>query len=83
MTGKPRADTGGVLTVVLNVTNKTDEEASYAMQVDFLDASGKVVETQFVGVEDLEPGEREQPLVISRQPPEPVLTPRLTKAQRY
>ncbi|QES10074.1 hypothetical protein DEJ44_33585 [Streptomyces venezuelae] len=83
MTGKPRADTGGVLTVVLNVTNKTDEEASYAMQVDFLDPSGKVVETQFVGVEDLEPGEREQPLVISRQPPEPVLTPRLTKAQRY
>ncbi|MFH9725762.1 FxLYD domain-containing protein [Streptomyces sp. NPDC017254] len=83
MTGKPRADTGGVLTVVLTITNKTDEEASYAVQVDFLDPSGKVVETQFVGVEDLEPGKREQPLVISRQPPEPVLTPRLTKAQRY
>ncbi|MCX5230660.1 FxLYD domain-containing protein [Streptomyces sp. NPDC006553] len=83
MTGKPRADTGGVLTVVLNITNTTNEEASYAVQVDFLDPSGKVVETQFVGVEDLEPGERQQPLVISRQPPEPVLTPRLTKAQRY
>ncbi|MFB7408103.1 hypothetical protein ACFCZ2_13060 [Streptomyces sp. NPDC056202] len=83
MTGKPRADTGGKLTVVLNITNKTDEEASYAVQVDFLDPSGKVVETQFVGVEDLQPGARQQPLVISRQPAEPVLTPRLTKAQRY
>ncbi|MFF9070445.1 FxLYD domain-containing protein [Streptomyces sp. NPDC014891] len=83
MTGKPRAETGGVLTVVLNITNTTDEEASYAVQVDFLDPSGKVVETQFVGEEDLEPGERRQPLVISRQPADPVLTPKLVKAQRY
>lgn len=83
MTGKPRADTNNLLTVVVTITNKTDEEASYAAQVDFLDPSGKVVETQFVGAEDLAPGERAQPLVISRQPAEPVLTPRLTKAQRY
>ncbi|MGW8355574.1 FxLYD domain-containing protein [Streptomyces wedmorensis] len=83
MTGKPRADTNGVLTVVVTITNKTSATASYAAQVDFLDPSGKVVETQFVGAEDLPPGERKQPLVISRQPPEPVLTPRLTKAQRY
>ncbi|ROQ26861.1 hypothetical protein EDD98_6510 [Streptomyces sp. PanSC19] len=83
MTGKPRADTNGLLTVVVTITNKTSANASYAVQVDFLDPSGKVVETQFVGAEDLAPGERQQPLVISRQPPEPVLTPRLTKAQRY
>ncbi|GGU94629.1 hypothetical protein GCM10010275_35380 [Streptomyces litmocidini] len=83
MTGKPRADTNGLLTVVVTITNKTSAKASYAVQVDFLDPSGKVVETQFVGAEDLAPGERRQPLVISRQPPEPVLTPRLTKAQRY
>ncbi|WP_426362061.1 FxLYD domain-containing protein [Streptomyces sp. E-08] len=83
MTGKPRADTNGLLTVVVTITNKTDATASYAAQVDFLDSSGKVVETQFVGAEDLAPGERKQPLVISRQPAEPVLTPRLTKAQRY
>ncbi|WP_405851595.1 hypothetical protein OG361_02425 [Streptomyces sp. NBC_00090] len=83
MTGKPRADTDGLLTVVVTITNETSETASYAAQVDFLDPSGKVVETQFVGAEDLAPGERVQPLVISRQPAEPVLTPRLTKAQRY
>lgn len=67
----------------MSITNETSEQASYAAQVDFLDPSGKVVETQFVGAEDLAPGERAQPLVISRQPAEPVLTPRLTKAQRY
>ncbi|MER5309357.1 hypothetical protein ABT034_16395 [Streptomyces sp. NPDC002773] len=83
MSGKPRAETGGRLAVVLNITNKTDEEASYAVQVDFLDPSGKAVETHFVGVEDLEPGGREQPVVISRRPAEPVLTPKLVKAQRY
>ncbi|MFE5483444.1 FxLYD domain-containing protein [Streptomyces sp. NPDC056527] len=83
MTGKPRADSGGLLTVVVTITNRTDATASYAVQVDFLDASGKTVETQFVGAEDLAPGQRVQPLVISRQPPEPVLTPKLVKAQRY
>ncbi|MFE0652331.1 hypothetical protein ACFVZH_27500 [Streptomyces sp. NPDC059534] len=83
MTGKPRADTNGLLTVVVSITNKTDSKASYAVQVDFLDPSGKVVETQFTGAENLAPGGRAQPLVISREPAEPVLTPRLTKAQRY
>ncbi|MFE8942182.1 MULTISPECIES: hypothetical protein [unclassified Streptomyces] len=83
VTGKPRAEANGLLAVVVSITNKTDEKASYAAQVDFLDPSGKVVETQFAGAEDLAPGERKQPLVVSRQPAEPVLTPRLTKAQRY
>ncbi|MFJ9147694.1 FxLYD domain-containing protein [Streptomyces sp. NPDC102270] len=83
MTGKPRSETGGLLAVVVTITNKTDKTASYAVQVDFLDASGKVVETRYVGAEDLKPGEKVQPVAISRKPAEPALTPRLTKAQRY
>ncbi|MFG2456035.1 FxLYD domain-containing protein [Streptomyces sp. NPDC048523] len=83
MTGKPRSGTGGLLAVVVTVTNKTDKAASYAVQVDFLDASGKVVETRYVGAEDLKPGERAQPVAVSRKPAEPVLTPQLAKAQRY
>lgn len=83
MTGKPRSETGGLLAVVVTITNKTDTQASYAVQVDFLDSSGKTVETRFVGAEDLDPGERAQPLAISRKPAEPVLTPKLVKAQRY
>ncbi|MER7563779.1 FxLYD domain-containing protein [Streptomyces sp. NPDC097941] len=83
MTGKPRSGTGGLLAVVVTVTNKTDKAASYAVQVDFLDASGKVGETRYVGAEDLKPGERAQPVAVSRKPAEPVLTPKLAKAQRY
>ncbi|MEV6331203.1 FxLYD domain-containing protein [Streptomyces sp. NPDC051909] len=83
LTGKPRAQTGGLLTAVVTITNKTDATASYAVQVDFSDSAGKVVETQFVGEEDLAPGERRQRQVISRQPAEPVLTAQLAKAQRY
>ncbi|MDT9692838.1 hypothetical protein Q5762_31875 [Streptomyces sp. P9(2023)] len=83
MTGLPRAETKGRLAVLVSITNRTDATASYAAQVDFLDSSGKVVETQFVGAEDLAPGERAQPVVTSREPAEPALTPKLVKAQRY
>ncbi|MGV9457353.1 FxLYD domain-containing protein [Streptomyces sp. NPDC003635] len=83
LTGKPRAETGGLRAVVVNITNSTDETASYAVQVDFLDADGKVVDTRYVGAEDLEPGEKAQPLAISHEPPDSQLTAKVTKAQRY
>ncbi|MGW1321150.1 hypothetical protein ACWD64_01345 [Streptomyces antibioticus] len=83
LTGKPRAETSGLLAVVVNITNRTDETASYAVQVDFRDADGKVVETRFVGAEGLAPGARATPLAISRKPPEPPLTAEVAKAQRY
>jgi hypothetical protein len=83
MTGKPRAQTGGLLAVLVTITNKTGKKASYAVQVDFLDSSGKVVETRYVGAENLAPGAKAQPVAISTKPPQPVLTPKLAKAQRY
>lgn len=83
LTGMPRAETGGLLAVRVNISNRTDEKVSYAVQVDFRDPDGKVVETRFVGAEDLEPGKRARPLAISRKPPEPTLTPEVAKAQRY
>ncbi|MFG2357431.1 FxLYD domain-containing protein [Streptomyces sp. NPDC048521] len=83
MTGLPRNETRGLLAVLVTITNKTDNRASYAVQIDFVDASGKVVETRFVGAENLDPGEKQQPIAFSRQPADAQLTPRLTKAQRY
>jgi hypothetical protein len=83
MTGMPRAQTGGVLAVLVTITNKTDKKASYAAQIDFVDAAGHVVETRYVGAENLEPGQKKQPIAFSRQPPDSKLTARLTKAQRY
>lgn len=83
LTGKPRSQTGGVFAVVVNITNRTDKKANYAVQVDFKDPDGKVVETRYVGAENLDPGERAQPLAISRKPPEMKLTAKVAKAQRY
>ncbi|MEE1668635.1 FxLYD domain-containing protein [Streptomyces sp. WAC07094] len=83
MSGMPRTQTGGVLAVLLTITNNTDQKASYAVQVDFEDAEGRVVETRYAGAQNLAPGQKEQPIAFSRQPAEPKLTPRLVKAQRY
>lgn len=83
LTGKPRAQTGGLLAVVVNIHNTTDRTASYAVQVDFVDSDGKVVETRYVGAEDLKAGDKAQPLAISRKPPQPPLTAKIAKAQRY
>nr|BFD81514.1 hypothetical protein StreXyl84_09150 [Streptomyces sp. Xyl84] len=83
VTGLPRDRTGGVLAVLVTITNKTDRKASYAVQIDFVDAGGKVAETRYVGAQDLEPGKKEQPIAFSRRSEEEKLTARLTKAQRY
>ncbi|MFC7015246.1 FxLYD domain-containing protein [Streptomyces viridiviolaceus] len=83
MTGLPLSETNGVRALVVNITNRTDETASYAVQVDFSDADGKVVETRYVGAQDLAPGKQAHPLAISRKPPEPPLTAKIAKAQRY
>ncbi|MFE9023856.1 hypothetical protein ACFYNL_35545 [Streptomyces sp. NPDC007808] len=83
MKGLPRDETSGLLAVLVTITNKTDSRASYAVQIDFEDSSGKVVETRFVGAENLDPGDKEQPIAFSRQPADVQLTPRLAKAQRY
>ncbi|MFJ4582439.1 hypothetical protein [Streptomyces echinatus] len=83
MTGIPRAQSGGVLAVLVTITNKTDSKASYAVQIDFKNSDGKVVETRYVGAENLAPGKKEQPIAFSHEPAEPKLTPVLAKAQRY
>lgn len=83
LTGKPRSETAGLLALVVNITNSTDKTASYAVQVDFRDPDGKVVQTRYVGAEDLKPGGKAQPLAISTAPAEPQLTAVVAKAQRY
>ncbi len=83
MTGIPRAQTGGVLAVLVTITNKTRSEASYAVQINFTNSAGDVVETRYVGAEHLQPGKKEQPIAFSHEPPEPKLTAVLAKAQRY
>ncbi|MEU7424894.1 hypothetical protein [Streptomyces sp. NPDC040750] len=83
MTGVPKAQSGGVLAVLVTITNKTSRKASYAVRVDFENADHHVVETRFTGAENLQPGKKEQPVVFSHEPSDVRLTPRLTQAQRY
>ncbi|MET7619219.1 hypothetical protein [Streptomyces sp. NPDC005408] len=83
LVGKPRSETGGLLAVVVRITNRTDQQAAYAVQVDFTDSTGKVVESRVVGASDLAPGKGAQPLAISRKPPDLKLTATIAKAQRY
>ncbi|MFI1168804.1 hypothetical protein ACH4UM_35915 [Streptomyces sp. NPDC020801] len=83
MKGLPKAQTGGVLAVLVTITNKTGQKASYAVQIDFKDPDGHVVETRYLGAENLGPGQSGQPVAFSRAPAEPRLTPVLAKAQRY
>jgi hypothetical protein len=83
LTGKPLSETGNVRALVVHITNKTDKTASFAVRVDFSDSDGKVVETKVVGAKDLKAGDRAQPLAISSKPPQPHLTAKIVKAQRY
>ncbi|MFI7385515.1 hypothetical protein [Streptomyces sp. NPDC049813] len=83
LTGKPLAETDNVRALVVTITNKTDATASFAVQVDFSDSDGKVVESKVVGAKDLKAGDKAQPLAISSKPPQPHLTAEIAKAQRY
>ncbi|WP_435866615.1 hypothetical protein [Streptomyces yokosukanensis] len=83
LTGMPRSEVGGLLALHVNIRNSSDKAASFAVQVDFRDSSGKVVESRYVGAEKVKPGETVHPVVISHEPPEPKLKAEVAKAQRY
>ncbi|MFJ5778831.1 hypothetical protein [Streptomyces sp. NPDC093094] len=83
LTGLPLNETNNVRAFLVTITNRTDDTASYAVQVDLSDSDGKVAETVFVGAQDLGPGKRVQRFAISRKPPQPPLTAKIAKAQRY
>ncbi|MEV5170906.1 hypothetical protein AB0L10_07425 [Streptomyces flaveolus] len=83
MTGVPLSQTNNVRALLVTMTNRTDKPASFAVQVDFSDSHGKVVETVVVGAQNVKPGQKAERYAISHKPPEPHLTAELAKAQRY
>ncbi|POX58393.1 hypothetical protein C3492_38375 [Streptomyces sp. Ru62] len=83
MTGVPLSQTHNVRALLVTMTNRTDKPASFAVQVNFSDSHGKVVETVVVGSQDVKPGQKAERYAISHKPPEPHLTAELAKAQRY
>ncbi|WP_261993764.1 hypothetical protein [Streptomyces sp. t39] len=82
--GVATARTDGQRTALVRVTNSTDEEAFYAVQVDFVAEDGTVVDSVVTGFTDVDPGERVERYVSSRKAgqSDTPTTPRVVKAER-
>ena len=83
LTGIPKAQTGGLTAVVVNITNSSGKQASYAVQVEFADSSGKVVDTTIVGAKDVGAGKKAQPVAFTTKGTDTTLFPRVARAVRY
>ncbi|GAA0683096.1 hypothetical protein GCM10010193_41130 [Kitasatospora atroaurantiaca] len=83
LTGIPKTASGGLNAAKVTITNSTASKASYAVKVEFVDASGTTVDTTVVGAENLEPGRQASPIAFSTKDTDATLTPRAVQAQRY
>ncbi|WP_200886654.1 hypothetical protein [Phaeacidiphilus oryzae] len=83
LTGVPKAQTGGLHAVVVNITNHSGSEADYAVKVEFRDPSGAVVDSDVVGAQKVAAGGRAQPVAFSTKDEGKTLTARVAQAQRY
>ncbi|MEV7780967.1 hypothetical protein [Kitasatospora sp. NPDC088351] len=83
LTGLPRASTGGLHAVVVTIANTGTSAASFAVQVDFTDTSGKTVDSAIVGADDVPAGGKASPVAFSTQPADVTLLPVVVKAVRY
>jgi hypothetical protein len=83
LTGVPKATTGGLHAAVVTITNTSGAKANFAVKVEFRDTSGKVVDSDVVGAQDLAAGDRAQPVAFSRKDEDKTLVPKVSQAQRY
>ncbi|MFB7946787.1 hypothetical protein ACFC6L_17955 [Kitasatospora phosalacinea] len=82
LTGVPNATSGDLTAAIVTVTNSTLDTRSYAIQVDFTDNSGKSVDSQVVGVENLAAGATANPVVFSKLRGQNLI-PVVVRAYRY
>ncbi|QKW23490.1 hypothetical protein HUT16_34295 [Kitasatospora sp. NA04385] len=82
LTGVPASVSGDLNAATVTVTNSTLDTRSYAIRVDFTDTSGKTVDSQAVGVENLAAGATANPTVFSKVRGERLL-PVVVQAYRY
>jgi hypothetical protein len=78
--GLPNATPPSTRAALVTVTNRTSKTASYAVQVDFTDSSGKTVDTTFVNAPDVAPGKSATVVAFSKTTGS---APKLAKAERY
>ncbi|GLW69840.1 hypothetical protein Kpho02_21390 [Kitasatospora phosalacinea] len=82
LTGVPNATAGDLNAAIVTITNSTLDTRSYAVQVDFTDHSGKSVDSQAVGVENLAAGATANPVVFSKVRDQNLI-PVVVRAYRY
>ncbi|MBV6701230.1 hypothetical protein [Kitasatospora aureofaciens] len=83
LTAVPLADSGGLPAAFVTIENNGIDTASYAVQVDFTDTSGKTVDSAVVGAENIPSGDQATPVALSHQPAGQRLLPVVVKAVRY
>ncbi|MER7582316.1 hypothetical protein [Kitasatospora sp. NPDC097691] len=83
LTGLPKAQAAGFNAALVTVVNGTSSTASYAIKVEFLDETGKVVDTSYLGVTDLAAGAKATPTAFSPIDRDKALVARVAQAQRY
>ncbi|MFF1501412.1 hypothetical protein ACFVZR_16330 [Streptomyces sp. NPDC058316] len=67
---------------LVRVTNRTDKAAFYAVKVEFVDASGKVLDTVVLGLADVPPGGTVSEHANSRKAAGVKTIPRIAQAER-
>lgn len=83
LAGVPKAQTGGLNAAVVTITNRSGATASYAVQVDWTDTAGHVVDSGVVGTEHLAAGAKATPIAFSTKDAVMTLVPVVAKAQRF
>lgn len=67
---------------LVRVTNKTDKDAFYAVRVEFIDASGKTLDSVVLGLEGVRAGDSVSEHANSRKAAGVKTFPRIAQAQR-
>ncbi|WP_406501904.1 hypothetical protein OHA04_37250 [Streptomyces sp. NBC_01590] len=82
VTGLPVAKAEQFRSAVVRVTNPTDKAAFYAVKVEFVDASGKVLDSVVLGFPDAQPGRTVTQNANSRKAAGVKTFPRIAQAER-
>ncbi|WP_328908391.1 hypothetical protein OG230_02010 [Streptomyces sp. NBC_00234] len=82
VTGQPVSASETFRSALVRVTNSTDQEAFYAVRVEFVDANGDVLDSAVVGFEDAPPGRTVSKQATSRKAAGVKTFPRVAQAER-
>lgn len=82
VTGLPVAKAEQFRSALVRVTNPTGKPAFYAVRVDFVDASGKVLDSVVLGIADTPPGRTVSEHANSRKAAGVKSFPRIAQAER-